>query len=799
MQAILKPISHPELGDLVIDGALFNVGRDSDAFSALPAADTVRLSRRHARLFEQDGVLYILDLGSRNGTSVNGEPIATQPHILKSGDLIDFAGNLAYRLDVTGKGKRQTAKPPGSPTLQLVATFGDKGPDSLVVSAFPFLISKYAEAFIKYQERVPEELNYLSRRHAHIYNSDGRLLLEDLGSTNGTFVDSQRLGELPVELHDGQAIAFGGDYFVYRVVLVGADDAASAPAPPEAAPRVDNVSDKTTFVTAATSFLDIFCADAEADGESTPADNPSAAGTIGRPRSLGGQLIEAFGGAAKRVALIVVALIAAAAAGIYWAVQPSVTDRVQSLVEEQRFNDALALARTDTAIAESGSLIARLGLRALIAKTLPDWLDALDGQGFDAMAAVIAASRIEDDAFVAGREYLDLLAQIGEIQATLAARGGLATPFRWFDDEPWALEQLIDKWQRPQPDKRQVSERVLGAASSDQARSAERLREAYRRTASDVRALASRLAVYRPAQRQMSELLRRHIEQGTLDRLTVELEQLAKRYKQFSGVSQLRDDLAQYRAIVDALAAKRLMDAARRVAEASFHATPFADAVAQLARDQLPSADFLAAYDEATTLWQKGQVEAARTRLAALQTTPWRGIAERELARIRQVAASFDALQAQRGSDAYNERLLAMYQGLDERRDQFFAQQLAADYAQARRLSAQRAEQAAAAAAAAWNSYGESNGITSTLRLASRAGKAYSDRAAALSTAATEADRARRAYTLAGVPIPEQHRDLLDAIDKEAKRQHQSLDELQGVLDRAVLLQKRALLPERRP
>ena len=75
MQAILKPISHPELGELVISESLFCVGRDDEAFAGLPHTRTGRLSRRHARLFEQDGVIYIVDLGSRNGTFVQGERI----------------------------------------------------------------------------------------------------------------------------------------------------------------------------------------------------------------------------------------------------------------------------------------------------------------------------------------------------------------------------------------------------------------------------------------------------------------------------------------------------------------------------------------------------------------------------------------------------------------------------------------------------------------------------------------------------------------------------------------------------
>ena len=798
MQAILNPISHPELGDVVIDEALFNVGREDGVFAALPAEHSARLSRRHARLFDQGGTLYIVDLGSRNGTFVNGERLDVQPRALQAGDLIGFAGELTYRLDLPGNGARPAIAPMPA-TLQLVATPDANGPDSLVISAFPFLISKQAEAFAKYQGVAADELNYLSRRHAHIFNKNGSLFLEDLGSTNGTFVDGQRLGDQPVELHDGQTIAFGGDYFVYRVVLASGEDATRVLAPSAVTPVVAEADDKTTFVTAATSFLEIFCAESEADDEpESTAETAPASDSTQRPHSLPGQLIRAFGGSPQRVAVFLVALLAVVAGLIYWAVAPSDADRIQALMDQRRFDDALTLARSNAAVAESGSLVNRLAMRALVAKTLPGWLDALEGERFDDLADTLSASPMSDDAFVAGRDYLDLLTQIGEIRATLSARGGLSVPLRWFDQEPAALERLIGAWGRPQPDKRQVSERVLAAIGPDEAGLAARFRDAYRTTASQVRTLASRLDVYRPAQQQMSELLQSHIAAGTLDRLGIELEQLAQRYSQFGGVERLRGDLANYRKIVDALTAQQELDAARQVAGIRFHAAPFATAATRLVSERLPSGDFLAAYDEAADLWRRGQIDAARERLTALRTTPWQAIVERELARMQRVGADFDELQALRGSDAFTERLLAFFQGLDERRDLFFAQILATDYEQARRQSAQRAEQAARAALEAWNTYGGRSGITSTQRLASRVDKGYTERAAALSTAATAADQAVRGYALADVAVPERWRAPLDAIAQEVALQHQSLDELQGVLEDTVLRDKRALLPERK-
>jgi pSer/pThr/pTyr-binding forkhead associated (FHA) protein len=48
----------------------------------------------------------------------------------------------------------------------------------------------------------------VSRRHAVLRNADGRLVLEDIGSRNGTFVNNDRLDE-PKELSDGDEVLIG--------------------------------------------------------------------------------------------------------------------------------------------------------------------------------------------------------------------------------------------------------------------------------------------------------------------------------------------------------------------------------------------------------------------------------------------------------------------------------------------------------------------------------------------------------------------------------------------------------------
>src|SRR5215210_9398720 len=66
----------PRIGDVVI-------GRGQECQLKLTHAS---VSRRHATIRVDDGQLRIADLGSHNGTRVNGEPVS-ESHALASGDV----------------------------------------------------------------------------------------------------------------------------------------------------------------------------------------------------------------------------------------------------------------------------------------------------------------------------------------------------------------------------------------------------------------------------------------------------------------------------------------------------------------------------------------------------------------------------------------------------------------------------------------------------------------------------------------------------------------------------------------
>jgi pSer/pThr/pTyr-binding forkhead associated (FHA) protein len=216
LDVVLKPLSRPELGEIRIDDAVFAIGRTEQPFASYGNDIINLLSRRHARIFRKDGFVYLVDLESRNGTTVNRVAIGRAHCKLRDGDEICFGGALSYRVQITPR-----TRPEGSLTLTLTPKAGASRLDTIVIAKFPFLVSKASGTFSQYKSKSEHrrELGYLSRRHAYIHQKGGQAYIEDLGSSNGTFVNGLRLPKHAVPLQDGVAVAFGGKHFVYQVSI----------------------------------------------------------------------------------------------------------------------------------------------------------------------------------------------------------------------------------------------------------------------------------------------------------------------------------------------------------------------------------------------------------------------------------------------------------------------------------------------------------------------------------------------------------------------------------------------------
>jgi pSer/pThr/pTyr-binding forkhead associated (FHA) protein len=96
-----KPVIYVREGELSgqswpLDTDVFTVGRGSDCNLILPER---QVSRYHIRIRHEQGNYVLYDLGSKNGTHLNGAQIA-EPTILRDGDEIQIA--LSVRLMYIG-------------------------------------------------------------------------------------------------------------------------------------------------------------------------------------------------------------------------------------------------------------------------------------------------------------------------------------------------------------------------------------------------------------------------------------------------------------------------------------------------------------------------------------------------------------------------------------------------------------------------------------------------------------------------------------------------------------------------
>jgi pSer/pThr/pTyr-binding forkhead associated (FHA) protein len=85
----------------------FIIGRESDCHLSL---DSSFVSRHHCVLLMDDYTLRIRDLGSKNGTFINGELARTGQRILTNGDTIR-AGDLVFRIELWVRPAMPAASP----------------------------------------------------------------------------------------------------------------------------------------------------------------------------------------------------------------------------------------------------------------------------------------------------------------------------------------------------------------------------------------------------------------------------------------------------------------------------------------------------------------------------------------------------------------------------------------------------------------------------------------------------------------------------------------------------------------
>ncbi|RAS10398.1 FHA domain-containing protein [Cupriavidus alkaliphilus] len=808
----LTPVTRPELGEIRIDEALFAVGRSELPFATYPEALAAPLSWRHARIFAEHGAVYVADLGSKNGTRVNGVAVARQPARLGDGDEVAFGPMLSFRVRLS---PRAPQPEPPRVTLTLVPERHDVGLQPLHVEQFPYLISKGDEAFARFRDSYPHQVNYLSRRHAHIYLKGGIPFVEDLGSTNGTFVNGKRLADHGVPLDDGDLIAFGGNHFVYQaqVRYDGAGDATATRSllqPPDtpdtpgtATPPARDDGDRTTFVGAPDSFLDIFCVDYAAHQEdevNSEAEAQAAAATAAgdgtrRPRGRAALLLaegaRLFGldqpARTRRAArwggaLLLLVLVTGAA--VYWRGAPE--RAVQSRFVAGDHAGAAQAADSYLARHPDDIEVQAIGTEALLRAYVPDFAARLKAGDMAGADAELARLRQLSTHNAEARPLVAELDWIGRLERFTAPRGADA-PIRLYADET-PMRQLLAYWNQDTA----AHQRALGRIAAD----VPAFRDLYADALSDVRRLQNDASVYLAAIDRLNATIAAELGRDRPEALQPVLAEYRDKYPRLAGLERLQSDLDRYTGLLQALRARRPGQLVARLADSRFATPPFQAQLASLGA-RLPPPEVARAYANAARAWQRGDSGAALAALGQIRGGPWADDLARDLAHKQKVAAQYAALQSARGGRGYEDRLLDFYAMLEAEEDGYFAKAVEADVNGVRDSALRRARELMASALAAWKQYRANGVIGGEQRLEPGISPKFRAQARLLSQAQDDARQGMRIFTQLRAGESADLAQLAKVeleIRAEAEQQRHALRELGTVLDPAVLKAKLELI-----
>jgi pSer/pThr/pTyr-binding forkhead associated (FHA) protein len=214
------------------------------------------VSRTHARLeAAEDGTVSVEDFSSTNGTRVNGERL--MPHALRrlaDGDRVEFGSvSFVLRLPESAVSPSAAEKPTSGARAQVVET---------QAGGRAYLLMPGLTTFGRRPENmvvISGDL-YVSGSHAQIRADGDEFIVTDIGSTNGTLLNGERLSiNTPAMLDSGDILVIGATALRFErlspsgeVIKASEDEAPEDEAPEESAPTNTATEEAASTETAST-------------------------------------------------------------------------------------------------------------------------------------------------------------------------------------------------------------------------------------------------------------------------------------------------------------------------------------------------------------------------------------------------------------------------------------------------------------------------------------------------------------------------------------------------------------------
>jgi len=189
----------------ILPGANIIVGRTG--FEASIEINDDQISRKHATFIMNDEGLCIID-SSTNGTFINGSRIDNQIQTkLNNNDIIHFGNKRENYIMVLMHVENENIKNYNIPQKQ------HKSLSELLKTKSPLVIGR-SETNVD----VVVDDKYVSRAHAKVWIENDQVYVEDLNSSNGTFINSKRIFHKTL-LKDADTLMIGLQVFRTKEVV----------------------------------------------------------------------------------------------------------------------------------------------------------------------------------------------------------------------------------------------------------------------------------------------------------------------------------------------------------------------------------------------------------------------------------------------------------------------------------------------------------------------------------------------------------------------------------------------------
>jgi pSer/pThr/pTyr-binding forkhead associated (FHA) protein len=823
MRVTLKPVSHPEMGEINIAGDLFAIGRNEEPFVSSLGTAAARLSRRHARIFEENGKVYVADLGSLNGTQVNKQPLK-QAAALRNDDLVSFGDEISFRVEIKPEHAKTVMRTPPV-RLTLVPADPNSGLEAIVIERFPFLVARVESAFEQYKDEFPEALRQLSRRHAVVALKGDKVFVEDLESSNGTFVGGERLDERARQLADGDTVMFGSPQFTFKVRVQSQIEptrafetefgrlegtVAAVPASPSD-PSVDVPADaepskgnRTRFVSSADSFINVFCAE-EREGQAAQKGKDVAetakVAALEQPtrplqklkaaineywRALRGD--KAIDRRVPRFATGVFIIAVAAVAASYFI--GSGRREIKSLLDDGEYVQSAQAASNYLARHPDDREASGWAEQALIKAVVPAWIAYIDQSRFEDATQYLRSARESYKSIPRSAQIIESLAWAGRVQAHMADRGGPSGKVILFrHEEP--IKTLVADWDRDAFRRQQIMDQIVTQVPE--------FEHVHSQVFSSLRTLRSDNELYVKASEQLQSNVTAALKKNDRRGVDKLISDFATDYSHVGGLDVLNEDLARYDELTRLFEQKNLLELVRVSRATKFRTPVLAGYVDGWLAASLPPQDIIAKHAEAAAAWRAGNHDDAIAILEPLaaEAKPgsWGDVAALQIARYRKVQADYEDLVVSRDSDNYWNKLLLVWSSLRPNEDEFIIRTLEPDFLAHREQVVPLLDQSLLRARDYWNNYENAGGIPGVVRVEDRVSERFSSQAKRLSSAYDEVVATSRTYRLLQVTPSAEWQSLQEQVVNEVERQRRWLQDLNIVLEPALLRAKLAMLP----